>query len=1190
MDCPQCATANPDQARFCFNCGHNFSETKPSVPKTKEMEYSKYIPEQLLQKIQSSSKIGGLKGERRIVTVLFCDIEGSTAAAETLDPEDWAEIVNGAFDQIIPPVYEYEGIIARLMGDGILAFFGAPISHEDDPERAVLAAMNIRANVQSFSVKIEEKWGIPINVRVGINTGLVVVGEIGSDLRVEYTAMGDAINIASRMESTATPGTIRITEDTFKRVSYLFEADKVGAVSVKGKRELVTAYEITRKRSKVSKRSSNYDLTFVGREQELEIIRSQFNEDNSSEIRVVAISGDAGIGKSRLVREFQNLLLVEGYSFSGNTTLHWLETSAFSYQQTIPFVPFIDLMNRQLKIDVDMDATAKWDLLNSHLQGILGEESIDVATHLGVLLGLNEIPKVDMQTKILDPPILQRRIIESFCIYLSSLKNQAPVVLVIDDVQWLDDSSTELLKKLLRDTKPKGLLFIFLERATDDQQVYIDDILGDELRLKIYLNPLDYEDTELLVGILLKSDDLPSDLQEKIREKAEGNPFFVTEIVRGLIDEQQIIYQDDRWTVNPEIDSVRMPDTLMNLLMTRLDRLSEGSKYIAQSASVIGRQFYYKVLDCLIPSVDLTEHLSDLENREWIISDISKAEQAYFFKHLITKEVAYSSLLKKTRKELHTKIANCIESINSAEMEEIAHHFLAAEEYERAIPYVIKSATKARIANANQNSLQLLQQIEPVIDNYGFEAIHDVYVGLGETYAMMGNLKESQEQYEKLLEKSESSEQEKGVVSALNKMARNMLHDKENIAKADEILTKAEEIGSRLNFIEGIIENSAIRCTMYQGLGDLSKAADYEKRGIAMVGSLENDEMLLSFKHNLAISLMLSHKLGEALAQVKDMIEVATRSENYFRLSTTYGFLMAYIQFAQGEIKEAKESATLGHKYATQVDAPFALFLSLSNLGSLNVLQGYFEAATEYFIQGIDASALVSYFGLPAWIEAKTLIVTKILDLMSEEELEKKIAKIQGIMNVPYGDYWGAAIWSDLAYYYLLSGDFEEFDRYVDMVINKVTAPQRYYLGRVMYLKMVAAILQNNYDLAREIMNEHREALTMGQYKQYIPEIKLIDAILHYENDQYDQGLELMNTAREMAEATSRIPLLWQIHHYQSKYNTHKPEIAEESNREKSSSYDELLSRFTDEKNKEGLLKWMSGEMVEFENYPLVLF
>ena len=241
--CPQCGAALSTEARFCQKCGHQLAGTEPEPA---ESRLHQYIPKELLAKLQTARAAGGLQGERRIVTMLFCDVQGSTAAAEKLDPEEWAEIMNGAFEHLIAPVYRYEGTLARLMGDAILAFFGAPITHEDDPQRAVLAALDILERSVSYREEVQRSWGVQFNVRVGINTGLVVVGEVGSDLRVEYTAMGDAVNLAARMEQTAEPGTVQISEATHRLVAPLFDIEELGGVQVKGKEEPVQTYRVLR--------------------------------------------------------------------------------------------------------------------------------------------------------------------------------------------------------------------------------------------------------------------------------------------------------------------------------------------------------------------------------------------------------------------------------------------------------------------------------------------------------------------------------------------------------------------------------------------------------------------------------------------------------------------------------------------------------------------------------------------------------------------------------------------------------------------------------------------------------------------------------------------------------------------------------------------------------------------------------
>jgi len=273
--CPACGASNPPGARFCNACGTRFEAPRD------------------------------ISGERRVVTMLFCDVRGSTAIAETLDPEEWMDIMNDAFERLIAPVHRYEGTVARLMGDAILAFFGAPTAHEDDPQRAVMAGLDIVTSIGPFRERLARERGLDLNVRVGINTGPVVVGEVGSELRQEYSAMGDAVNVAARMEQTADPGTVRITLDTYRLVADLFDVEALGRIELKGKREPVTAYRVLGRRSATwtTRAASEAEVPLVGRASEMALLRSALEDAARGRGSVVMLVGEPGIGKSRLIRE-----------------------------------------------------------------------------------------------------------------------------------------------------------------------------------------------------------------------------------------------------------------------------------------------------------------------------------------------------------------------------------------------------------------------------------------------------------------------------------------------------------------------------------------------------------------------------------------------------------------------------------------------------------------------------------------------------------------------------------------------------------------------------------------------------------------------------------------------------------------------------------------------------------------------
>ena len=381
--CPQCKTELPSGARFCPNCGHQLAEAPAATARAR---LEQYIPRQLLAKLEASRATGGLQGERRVVTMLFCDVTGSTAAAETMDPEEWAEIMNGAFEHLIAPVYRYEGTLARLMGDAILAFFGAPIAHEDDPRRAVLAGLDIARAIGPYREEVQKSRGVDFDIRVGINTGLVVVGEVGSDLRVEYTALGDAINVAARMEQTAEPGTVQISADTHRLVAPYFEFEDLGLAEVKGKKEPVEVYRVIGPRAQPARERGieGLDSRMVGRDKELEILQCLAAGLGLGNGQIVSIIGDAGLGKSRMIAELQEK--VPGPE--------WLEGRSRSYESTTPYGQFIDLFGVYFDLTSDDTNEGKYRKIKAELTSLPSEGASDAAPFISTMLGVT-IPEED---------------------------------------------------------------------------------------------------------------------------------------------------------------------------------------------------------------------------------------------------------------------------------------------------------------------------------------------------------------------------------------------------------------------------------------------------------------------------------------------------------------------------------------------------------------------------------------------------------------------------------------------------------------------------------------------------------------------------------------------------------------------------------------------------------------------------
>ena len=454
INCSNCDAELPHDAKFCFSCGAKVEGVEHVDPHLERLQ--KYIPEELLTKLQSASQTGGMVGERRTVTMLFCDVEGSTAAAEQLDPEDWAEIMNGGFEHLITPVYRYEGTVARLMGDAILAFFGAPIAHEDDPERAVLAGLDILEAAEPYAEEVRKAHGVDFNVRVGINTGLVVVGEVGSDLHVEYTALGDAVNLAARMEQTAASNTIQISEFTHRLIEPVFEFEDIGGIAVKGKAEPVQSFRVLGLKAErgAQRRIEGLHSPLVGRDNEIRLLRRVVDDLRGGRGQLCSIMADAGLGKSRLTAELLEDLMSEGVvstppAADGGGELSWVEGRSFSYNSTTPYAPFVDLFSNCFGFESDDDTTVRYRKIVDAVTRALPDDVATTVPYLANLVGVEGTDEDAERVRYLQPPQLRERVFDAVFRLVEAMAQHRPLVLLLDDVHWIDSNSIELLEELM---------------------------------------------------------------------------------------------------------------------------------------------------------------------------------------------------------------------------------------------------------------------------------------------------------------------------------------------------------------------------------------------------------------------------------------------------------------------------------------------------------------------------------------------------------------------------------------------------------------------------------------------------------------------------------------------------------------------------------------------------------------------
>lgn len=600
LSCPRCEAVVPADARFCMNCGQGLDPA--SADEAVRARLTAAAPAPLIDKMLAAK----LTGERKPVTALFADVVGSTALAERMDPEDWTAMMNEAFDHLSKAVFRYEGTIAQLQGDAMLAFFGAPVAHEDDPERAVLAALEMVTATDEFARQLKQTHGIDFRIRAGINTGPVVVGNVGSDLRYEYTALGDAVNVAARMQSAAEPGTVLITSNTQRLAPEAFDLEDLGDIEVKGKTEPVHAFRVLGRKVDPARRRGlagvGLDSPMVGRAGPLDTLLGLLAVVRAGRGRVAFLMGEPGIGKSRLIAELRRATTEAPGPGEASTDSvpTWIEARCVSYGRTMPYHLLMDLVRSTLGITFVASEAEARTTLDRELERLLGPESSDAAPYFAHLLALPLRPDEIDRAKI-PPEVMQGRYVATTNRLLRALSARGPIVLVCEDLHWADPASIDIMSQLLPLAAALPILFVGALRAETDSEGWrlanqARELFGAALT-EITLEPLTEGESRELVAHLLAIESLPNSVRELILARAEGNPFFVEEVVRMLIGRGVIVLRDDRWTATADVGAIEIPETLHGLLLARIDQLPDAAKRSLRVAAVIGRQFPVRVLE-----------------------------------------------------------------------------------------------------------------------------------------------------------------------------------------------------------------------------------------------------------------------------------------------------------------------------------------------------------------------------------------------------------------------------------------------------------------------------------------------------------------------------------------------------------------------------------------------------------------
>ncbi|MEW6687024.1 MAG: adenylate/guanylate cyclase domain-containing protein [Candidatus Edwardsbacteria bacterium] len=767
--------------------------------------------------------------ERRLITILFADISRFTALSHKLDPEDVQEVANTCFEYLNQPINRQEGTIHKYEGDLVIALFGIPTSHEDDPERAIKAGLEMMGLVpeinETISKRLKAKGVVAdLGLHIGINCGTVVAGEVGSLEKKEYTVMGDVVNLASRLKDNAKRGEIIVSEPVFRASRYLFDYKALPPVTAKGIEEPVWVFKPLKIREKPDPKRGIQGLysPLVGRDKDLESLKQSVKKLEKGRFGAAFILGDAGLGKSRLYEELKKHLISttqpEGcdYTFFKKHLTNYqspitiLEGRCLSYGDAITYWPFLQILEQIFGItDADSPKIIQEKLLKK-ARHLFPDDWKEIVPYLGYLFAIRFSDELDEKVKYLEPKDLRIQLFISVRKLLFQISRSQPVLIAIDDCQWIDATSLELIEFIFDSPEPFPLLFLGLARIEKEKPYYktrenLKKKLADDY-LEIILEPLDMDSSAQLTHNLLKVPGFSKKFRDKILAKAEGNPFYLEEILRSLIDSNILIFKSGIWTLSPlpyALSSIQIPDTVQAVIASRLDRLHQDVREVLQMASVMGRSFYVRILAHLgeFEELMLTLYLATLEEFEYIqklesqklktesqklkaesqklkaesqklkaeIEYIQKSkicnlqsEIEYMFRHPLLQEVVYNSLLKKRRKELHRRTGEAIEKIFHNRLDDfaeiLAYQYINSDSPEKAIEWQKKAGHKAKERYANDKAIGYFEKVISIIKQQKLVgAIHelpliDAYEALGDVHNLKAEYEQAIKNYEEMFD------------------------------------------------------------------------------------------------------------------------------------------------------------------------------------------------------------------------------------------------------------------------------------------------------------------------------------------------------------------------------------------------------------------------------------------------------
>lgn len=987
MLCPNCGETNRRTARFCRSCGSAINQAPAAPPAAVAASPAPitYVPKHLSEKIFASRQ--ALEGERKHVTVLFADIRGSTAMIEGRDPEEAQKIIDPVLHLMMKSVHRYEGTVNQVLGDGIMALFGAPLAHEDHALRACYAALAIQEELHRHRKSLGQSEEAGVQIGIGMNTGEVVVRSIDNDLNLEYSALGHTTHLAARMQELAGGGTSLMTSSTLREVEGFVQVRALGPVQIKGVSHLFDRFELvgaTTARTRVQAAGVRGLTPLVGRDTEIAIFKKLVQQAAAGHGQILAMLGEAGMGKSRLVHEFTRHQLPPG----------WLvvEAASVSYGKATPYFPLIEMLRRYFQIADEQTADGIRELVTLHileLDNTLKDVIAPVLSLLGALPDEKRLAQEDRQSWLaqhpeiaaiiqrfnaLDPQQRRRHTLDAIKRLLVRESHRQPILVVLEDLHWIDNETQAFLDSMI-ESLPLVQILLLVNYRPGYEHVWGSRSYYTQLRVE----PLPQTGAEELLRHLLGHNRDLAPLREMLLTRTEGNPFFAEESVRSLVETGFLLGEKGAYRPGQQVESIQIPGTVQSLLADRIDRLPADEKHLLQTAAVIGVIVPFGLLRDVVelPDDRLYQQLSTLQAGEFLYERVLFPEPEFRFKHALTNEVAYGELLHERRRALHARIFFALEKRVGESIldhvETLAHHAYAGELWDQAVHYLAQSGAKALACSASKEAAASLDRALSVVEQLPEsrqkqERRVDLRLQLRNALFLLG----ASEPLFRALREAEGHAKSLGDSLRLARVY-NFLCSYFGIAGDPD---GAVEYGLRaLDLIAERDEPDLVATAhyylgaAYNKNGEYRKAIDVLARGLR---GLSDERERKTFGTALVVAVSCRSHLAQCLAATGSFDEAETRGQQGVEIAAATGHQastvyaktsLGVVWLLRGEAVKAVQALQEGFKICKTAELRVYEPFVKSRLGAALTLHGDVDQGLQYLEQGVNEAFAVGRVG-----------------------------------------------------------------------------------------------------------------------------------------------------------------------------------------------------------------------------------